>query len=75
LAGFVETRLASDRAVRSSPPDGYWPDLGLVVEFQEEQHSEAVELFDRRQTVSGVDRGEQRHRYDERKRTAIYRTA
>ncbi len=35
------------------PVDGYWPSLGLVVEFQEEQHSEAVEFFDRRQTVSG----------------------
>lgn len=53
------------------PVDGYWPGLRLVVEFQEEQHSEAVELFDRRQTVSGVDRGEQRRIYDERKRTAI----
>lgn len=53
------------------PVDGYWSGLRLVVEFQEEQHSEAVELFDRRQTVSGVGRGEQRRLYDERKRTAI----
>ncbi|MFL0242582.1 MULTISPECIES: hypothetical protein [Mycobacteriaceae] len=53
------------------PVDGYWPDLGLVVEFQEEQHSEAVELFDRRQTVSGVDRGQQRRIYDARKRALI----
>lgn len=53
------------------PVDGYWPSLGLVVEFQEEQHSEAVEFFDRRQTVSGVGRAEQRRRYDERKRTQI----
>ncbi|STZ45536.1 Uncharacterised protein [Mycolicibacterium gilvum] len=41
------------------------------MEFQEEQHSEAVEFFDRRQTVSGVGRAEQRRRYDERKRTEI----
>lgn len=53
------------------PVDGYWPDLGLVVEFQEEQHSQPSPFFDRRQTVSGVGRGEQRRRYDERKRTAI----
>lgn len=53
------------------PVDGYWPNLRLVVEFQEEQHSGAVPLFDRRHTVSGVDRGKQRRLYDERKRTLI----
>ncbi|WP_084792244.1 hypothetical protein [Mycobacterium sp. E136] len=41
------------------------------MEFQEEQHSEAVAFFDRRHTVSGVSRAEQRRRYDERKRTEI----
>ncbi|MGH3723452.1 MAG: hypothetical protein ACRDUS_04930 [Mycobacterium sp.] len=53
------------------PVDGYWPSLGLVVEFQEEQHSQPSPFFDRRQTVSGVGRGEQRRIYDERKRTVI----
>jgi hypothetical protein len=53
------------------PVDGYWPQLGLVVEFQEEQHSQPSPFFDRRQTVSGVGRGEQRRLYDERKRTVI----
>lgn len=53
------------------PVDGYWPDLGLVVEFQEEQHSQPSPFFDRRHTVSGMGRGEQRRRYDERKRTLI----
>jgi hypothetical protein len=53
------------------PVDGYWPGLRLVVEFQEEQHSQPSPFFDRRQTVSGVGRGEQRRRYDERKRTVI----
>ncbi|MCF8589087.1 hypothetical protein [Gordonia liuliyuniae] len=53
------------------PTDGYWPGLRLVVEFQEEQHSEAVPFFDRRPTVSGIGRGEQRRRYDERKREMI----
>ncbi|QNJ91218.1 hypothetical protein HZU40_23795 [Mycolicibacterium fluoranthenivorans] len=55
----------------SLPVDGYWPDLGLVVEFQEEQHTQPSPFFDRRQTVSGVGRSEQRRLYDERKRTLI----
>lgn len=53
------------------PVDGYWPELGLVVEFQEEQHWAPSPFFDRRATVSGVGRGEQRRLYDERKRTLI----
>lgn len=53
------------------PVDGYWPDLGLVVEFQEEQHTQPSPFFDRRHTVSGMGRGEQRRLYDERKRTLI----
>ncbi|QHN16550.1 hypothetical protein [Gordonia amarae] len=53
------------------PVDGYWPDLALVVEFQEEQHSQPSPFFDRRHTVSGMGRGKQRRRYDERKRTLI----
>ncbi len=53
------------------PVDGYWPDLGLVVEFQEEQHAQPSPFFDRRQTISGMGRGEQRRRYDERKRRVI----
>lgn len=53
------------------PVDGHWPDLRLVVEFQEEQHTQPSPFFDRRQTVSGVGRGEQRRLYDARKRTLI----
>ncbi|MBN9150234.1 hypothetical protein [Microbacterium sp.] len=52
---------------RRLPVDGYWPALGLVVEFQEKQYTVAVPLFDRRATVSGVPRGEQRRLYDQRK--------
>jgi hypothetical protein len=47
------------------PVDGYWPGHRLVVEYRERQHDEAVVLFDRRTTVSGVGRGEQRRRYDQ----------
>lgn len=53
------------------PVDGYWPTLRLVVEVQERQHTEAVPFFDRRQTVSGIGRGEQRRLYDQRKMEAI----
>ncbi len=52
---------------RRLPVDGYWASQNLVVEFQEKQHTEAVPIFDRRETVSGVPRGEQRRLYDERK--------
>ncbi|WP_077487833.1 hypothetical protein [Sinomonas mesophila] len=53
------------------PVDGFWPGLELVVEFQEEQHSKPSPFFDRRQTVSGIGRGEQRRLYDERKSLLI----
>lgn len=53
------------------PVDGFWPALKLVVEFQEEQHSKPLPFFDRRHTVSGVGRGEQRRLYDERKHLLI----
>lgn len=53
------------------PVDGYWAELALVVEFQEEQHSQPSPFFDRRQTVSGVGRRQQRRIYDERKRRLI----
>ena len=39
--------------------------------YEEKQHTEAVPIFDRRDTVSGVPRGEQRRLYDERKAQAI----
>ena|SRR5689334_1943869 len=55
------------------PVDAYWESLGLVVEFQEEQHSEAVKHFDKPEvlTVSGMHRGLQRRLYDERKAQLI----
>ena len=55
------------------PVDGYWPELGLVVEFHEEQHSQPSPFFDRRHTVSGIGRGEQRRLYDERRRELVPR--
>ncbi|MGE8140699.1 hypothetical protein ACQKOE_01865 [Novosphingobium sp. NPDC080210] len=49
------------------PVDGFYPALGLVVEYHERQHRERVEFFDDKPTISGCPRGEQRRRYDERR--------
>ncbi len=49
------------------PVDGFYPALGFVVEYHERQHRERVGFFDDKPTVSGVPRGEQRQRYDERR--------
>lgn len=53
------------------PVDAYYPKLALVVEFHERQHSAPVKLFDKRQTISGVSRGEQRKIYDQRRREVL----
>lgn len=48
------------------PVDVYYPDLSLVIEFKEVQHSKPVKHFDKpdKLTISGVHRGEQRKKYD-----------
>lgn len=51
--------------------DAYYPNRNLVVEFKEKQHTEEVKFFDRRQTVSGMGRGEQRKLYDQRRRDIL----
>jgi very-short-patch-repair endonuclease len=53
------------------PVDGFYPDLKLVVEYHERQHRERVSFFDNKATVSGMSRGEQRRRYDERRRDLL----
>lgn len=53
------------------PVDAYYADLSLVVEYHERQHWEAVPFFDLRRTVSGLTRGEQRRRYDERRKEVL----
>jgi hypothetical protein len=49
------------------PVDAYYPTLRLVIEYHERQHSEPVAIMDRRHTVSGCSRREQRRLYDERR--------
>lgn len=56
---------------RSLPVDAYYSELGLVIEYHERQHTGSVAFFDRRITLSGISRGEQRRRYDERRRTLL----
>jgi hypothetical protein len=53
------------------PVDAFYSQLNLVIEFREKQHSEEVKFFDKRQTVSGVGRGEQRRIYDQRRRETL----
>jgi len=53
------------------PVDAYYPNLRLVIEYRERQHSEPVAIMDRRLTISGCSRGEQRRRYDERRRVVL----
>lgn len=62
--------LKGDTGVKL-PVDAYYPSLNLVVEYYERQHTEAVPHFDKRMTVSGISRGEQRKRYDERRRIEL----
>ena len=56
---------------RKLPVDAYYSDLKLVIEYRERQHSETVALFDKRMTVSGVSRGQQRSKYDELRRQIL----
>lgn len=62
--------LVGDSGTRL-PVDAYYPSLNLVVEFKEKQHTEEVKFFDKRQTVSGMGRGEQRKLYDQRRRDVL----
>ncbi len=56
---------------RALPVDAYYHELNLVIEYYERQHTEDVKFFNRRMTVSGVSRGEQRKIYNERRKTEL----
>ena len=53
------------------PVDAFYEEHKLVVEFMEKQHTEEVKFFDKRQTVSGMNRGEQRKKYDKLRQVEI----
>jgi hypothetical protein len=56
---------------RPLPVDAYYPDLSLVIEYRERQHFQAVTFWDRKPTISGVPRGQQRLMYDQRRRDVL----
>lgn len=60
----------SGRCVRL-PVDAYYEAYSLVIEYRERQHSEPIAIMDSRMTVSKVPRGEQRRRYDQRRREEL----
>ncbi len=55
------------------PVDAYYEDLKLVIEYNEYQHYQLIEFFDKphRMTISGVHRGMQRKLYGERRQKVI----
>ena len=53
------------------PVDAYYPELKMVVEYYESQHTQATPFFDNKQTVSGISRGEQRRIYDQRRKEVL----
>jgi hypothetical protein len=53
------------------PVDAWYSSLNLVVEYYERQHTEEVAFFNRRPTLSGVNRGEQRNIYDNRRKEEL----
>jgi hypothetical protein len=58
---------------RRLPVDAFYPEINLAIEYRERQHSESIPFFDKpgRLTCSGCGRGEQRARYDARRRDAL----
>ena len=67
LLGDPNTRGISAKL----PVDAFYEELNLVIEYRERQHTESVKFFDKRVTVSGVHRGEQRRIYDQRRREVL----
>jgi hypothetical protein len=68
--GFLLGDWHKDGKTRTSlPVDAYYGDLKLVVEFKEYQNTDVNSKFNKsnKQTVSGVNRQEQRKLYDERR--------
>ncbi len=56
---------------KNLPVDAYYDSLNLVVEYYECQHTESVEHFNKKNTISGVTRDEQRKIYDERRKKVL----
>lgn len=65
-----DKRKLSSRG-RKLPVDAYYDSLNLVVEYYERQHFESVKYFNKKDTISGVTRDEQRKIYDERRKKVL----
>ncbi|MBA4227099.1 MAG: hypothetical protein C0456_10760 [Hyphomonas sp.] len=68
---FLKGDTGVSGRAQSLPVDAYYPQLQLVIEYHELQHSESVTLFDKRLTISGVSRKEQRRAYDQRRQSLL----
>ena len=70
---FLRGDIGKNGKSRMLPVDAYYEKLNLVVEYREKQHTEGVAHFDMIDslTISGVNRGEQRKIYDERRRIVL----
>jgi hypothetical protein len=68
---FLRGDSRTEKAGRRLPVDAFYADIKLAIEYREKQHSEPVAIMDRRQTLSGCSRGQQRRIYDERRRTEL----
>ncbi|WP_145962810.1 hypothetical protein [Mangrovicoccus ximenensis] len=68
---FLRGDVGANGRSASLPVDAFYQELSLVIEYNELQHSYEVPFWDRKQTISGLSRGEQRRRYDERRRTVL----
>lgn len=56
---------------RHLPVDAYYRAHNLVIEYREVQHTAPVALWDQKRTVSGINRAEQRRKYDQRRRDVL----
>lgn len=62
--------LRGDTGVKL-PVDAYYPELNLVVEYHERQHTESTPFFDRKKTIGGIPRDERRRIYDLRREEVL----
>ena len=53
------------------PVDAFYPELKLVFEYRERQHTESVTFWDTKLTACGLQRGEQRKQYDQIRRVVL----
>ena len=60
LVGDVSSKTGRRRRL---PVDGFWGEIGLIVEYAESQHDKPTPHFDKpdQHTISGVHRGIQPH--------------